>query len=336
MRISIIIPIYNGEKYLEKCLESISNQTYPELEVILVNDGSTDTSKEICEKWARKDCRFNLYNNENQGVSSSRNFGIKQATGEYITFVDCDDFLAKDALEILLQTASQGYDLIIANHARYYDEQNVTLNVDIPTREYNKKEFLDTFWKLYDSFVINSPWGKLYKKEILQSKKIEFPTDYELGEDLIFNLQYIEKSNTFYTINQNLYYYRDTTDSLTTKYNENYLKIQLELNRYIEDFLIRNNACDKESQEKLKKDVSNIIISSVQNLFLPSCPLNNKQVKEKLKKYLARQEIEVLVDVSYSEKRLQLFKKMIEKKKVKTIILYSRTKERIRKLVKRK
>lgn len=336
MKVSIVIPIYNGENYLEKCLESIYSQTYPEFEVILVNDGSTDNSKEICEKWTKKDNRFSLYNNENHGVSCSRNFGIQQATGDYITFVDCDDFLAKDTLEALLETATQGYDLIIANYAKYYAEHKIKPNVDIATKAYTKQEFLDTFWELYNAFVINSPWGRLYKTKILQSENIEFPIDYNLGEDLIFNLQYIEKSNTFYTINQPLYYYRDTANSLTTKYNENLLEIQLELNKFIKDFLIRNHAYQEKAQKKLKEDISNIFISSVQNLFLPSCPLNNKQRKEKLEEYLQRQEIEVLADVSYAEKRVQLFKKMIEKKKIKTIILYSKTKEKIRKLVKRR
>lgn len=333
MKISIIIPIYNGEKYLEECLESIRNQTYIDFEAILVNDGSTDGSKTICEKWEKQDARFILYNNKNCGVSYSRNFGIEKARGEYITFVDCDDFIEKDMLEILQRECLQ-YDFIMANYRRYYQNKKIVNNEPIETKTYNRKEFFSCFWDLYSSYMINSPCNRLYKTAIIQSSALRFNTDYELGEDLLFNLQYIENCNKFYVINEYLYYYRENKESLTTKYRDNYLEIQLKLNDAIEKFLIRNDVHNEESKKKLQKNTSNIIISSVQNLFLSTCKLNRKEVKQKLKEYLAKPEIEELKEVRYSEKRLQIFKRMIEKKKVRTIIWYSRIKEWIRKILK--
>jgi glycosyltransferase involved in cell wall biosynthesis len=336
MKISVIVPIYNGEKYLDRCLKSISIQTYTDFEVVLVNDGSTDGSREICENWTKQDERFCLYNNENHGVSYSRNFGIDKAIGEYILFIDCDDFIEKDTLQILQGATNQKYDLVIANYYQYHSQKEIGKNVEIPTREYSKKEFLNSFWNLYFSYIINQPWAKIYKTSIIKNEGIRFPIEYELGEDLIFNLQYIEKSSHFYTYNQYVYFYRETDGSLTSKYRENYLEIQLQINECIKQLLIRNDCYDQESQEQLNKNVCNILISSIQNLFLPTCKLSHKEVKKKLKEYLSRQEVEKIKQVQYSEKRLQIFKKMIEKKKVKTIILYSRLKEWIRKIWKKK
>ena len=253
--------------------------------------------------------------------------------GEYITFIDCDDFVEKDMLSILVQECSQ-YDFIMGNYSRYYPNNKIVNNVPIETREYNKQEFLNSFWDLYFSYMINSPCNRLYKTSIIQSKNIRFSTDYELGEDLIFNLQYIENSDTFYTTNQYLYYYRESENSLTTKYRNDYLEIQLQLNEFIKEFSIRNGMDNEESQEQLRRNTSNIIISSIQSLFLSTCKLSRKQVKQKLKEYLEKQEIETLKEVQYSEKRLQIFKKMIEKKKIRTIIWYSRSKEWIRKILK--
>ena len=110
--ISIIVPIYNVEKYLEECLDSIKNQTYTDIEVVLVNDGSTDGSKEICERYCEQDCRFKLINQENQGQSVARNNGVAASTGEFITFVDSDDVIAAKYLENLYAYMTEEIDLI--------------------------------------------------------------------------------------------------------------------------------------------------------------------------------------------------------------------------------
>ena len=110
--ISVIVPVYNVEEYLEECLESICKQTYTDIEVILVNDGSTDGSKEICERYCQKDSRFKLINQENQGQSAARNNGVIVSTGEYITFVDSDDVISTKYVEILNRYMTEGIDLV--------------------------------------------------------------------------------------------------------------------------------------------------------------------------------------------------------------------------------
>ena len=110
--ISVIVPVYNVEEYLEECLESIKNQTYTNIEVILVNDGSTDGSREICERFCQKDSRFKLINQENQGQSVARNRGVKESAGEFIMFVDSDDVIKKNVLEVLLPYMKTEVDIV--------------------------------------------------------------------------------------------------------------------------------------------------------------------------------------------------------------------------------
>jgi len=110
--ISVIVPVYNVEKYLEECLDSIQNQTYSDIEVILVNDGSTDKSKEICGKYCKQDNRFQLLNQENQGLSAARNKGVEISTGEYIVFVDSDDIIKTNYLEKLMQYMAEDVDIV--------------------------------------------------------------------------------------------------------------------------------------------------------------------------------------------------------------------------------
>ena len=129
--ISVIVPVYNAEEYLEECLESIKNQTYTNIEVILVNDGSTDGSKEICEQYCEKDNRFKLVNQENQGQSVARNLGVAESVGQFIMFVDSDDVVRENIVEVLLSYMKEDVDLVECNLVRNQEElkMNKTIRV---------------------------------------------------------------------------------------------------------------------------------------------------------------------------------------------------------------
>ena len=327
--ISIIIPSYNAEKYIEQCIQSIEEQTYKDFEIIVVNDGSKDNTKAICENLQKKYKNIIIINQENSGVSASRNIGMINAKGDYIMFVDSDDFLEKNMLEIMLKN-NQNFDLIITNYKKYYDENNIVDNTLIEEKGYNKKEFLESFWNLYNVNLINSPCFRLYKKDIIKQNSIKFNLNYELGEDLIFNLEYLNKCEKIYITKECLYNYRYTIDSLTTKYRENYLEIQFELIEYIKKFLIENNMYDKKNKEELDKKICEIIISSIQNLFLKTANLTKKEKRNKLKEYLNLKEIQLFKNVTYQQKRLQFMRSLILKRRINTIILYSNLKEVIR------
>ena len=113
--VSIIVPVYNVEKYIEECIDSLINQTYKDIEVILVDDGSTDASGEICDRYAQKDSRVKVYHNENDGPSKARNFGLDKATGEFVTFVDSDDWIESEAIELLISVIEDDIDVIFFN-----------------------------------------------------------------------------------------------------------------------------------------------------------------------------------------------------------------------------
>lgn len=331
--ISIIIPAYNAEKKLGECIESIEAQTYRNIEIIIINDGSKDNTKIICSEKADKYNNIIVINQENKGVSLTRNVGIDKATGDYIMFVDSDDFIEKNMLESMLK--KNEYDLVISNYKKYYNKNRIINNEAIVNKEYSKSTFLKEFWTLYNANLINSPCFRLYKNDIIKNENIRFNSNYELGEDLIFNLEYIDKCERISVINEYLYNYRYSEQSLTTKYRENYLEIQYELIEYIRNFLVKNNALNENHKKNLEKLTCDVIISAIQNLFLKSSKLTNKEKKLKLNEYLKLKEIEYFNNVCYKEKRLKLMSKLILKKKTNTIIIYSNIKEIIKKILKR-
>lgn len=187
-KISIIVPVYNVEKYLAKCIDSIIAQEYDDWELILVNDGSSDSSKAICEEYCIKDNRISLYNQENAGPSVARNLGIKKAKGEYITFIDSDDYVTHTYLTDLVKYDS---DVIASGFDLWYLDGR-------PTRRktYDKLFFFST----YDNnigeaiaigeykYLWHSPCCKLYYRELLISNNLLFNEDLNYGEDHLFNL----------------------------------------------------------------------------------------------------------------------------------------------------
>lgn len=185
-KISVIIPIYNAEKYLKECLDSVIGQSLNEFEIICINDGSMDKSLNILEDYASKDKRIKIFNQENQGVSTARNNGIKEAQGEYIFFLDSDDYLENNALETAYNhIKKKDCDILIfgANLIRN-NEKKSALNIDL-IEKIKKNQFS------YIDFVnLNTViWDKLFRTEFLKKHQIEFPTELVVSEDGVFCLQ---------------------------------------------------------------------------------------------------------------------------------------------------
>ena len=212
--ISIIVPIYNAEKYLNKCIKSLINQTKENLEFILVNDGSTDSSEEIIKSY--KDKRIKYFKNKNQGIGKTRNFGIKQAKGKYIMFLDSDDYLATNACEELFSKAEKdNLDLVINNFYRVEEETEKKVEVIIP-------EFKDTPLKDNKRLLLDvnlAPWNKLYKRELLKKNKIQFVEDLKY-EDAPFVVEAMDKAKKIGHIKKFLNYYVIHKNSETTVRDE--------------------------------------------------------------------------------------------------------------------
>lgn len=235
--ISVIVPVYNCAEKLNRCVESILNQSFTDLEVILVNDGSTDGSLEICRQYERKDSRIKIINKENAGVSRARNIGMEQAQGEYIQFVDSDDYIQRDMCKTLVNAMEDtGADMVLSGFFHKY------LNEEIPkvpsmgekvalTRE----EFAEEFLEFYRQGFLNMPWNKLYKRAQIFDM---FPENLSLGEDLLFNLKYMENIEKLAIVNEPFYYYIQErgTANLSAKKRKDKLEIAEHICRATERF----------------------------------------------------------------------------------------------------
>lgn len=203
--VSVIIPIYNSEKNIKKCLESIINQTYTNLEIILIDDGSTDNSIEVCQEY--KDDRIKVYKEKNSGPSTARNLGLKQCNGNYIVFVDSDDYIEKNMIEIMLKKIkSDDYDICICG---YYLVSN-SLKKKITITINNNKNFKEIVFD-YKNNVYGYLWNKMFKKNSIEKK---FREDISIREDELFlldNSNYIKK---FTFVKEPLYNYISNESSL--------------------------------------------------------------------------------------------------------------------------
>lgn len=174
-KISVIVPVYNVEKYIIRCISSISNQQFTNIEILLIDDGSTDSSLEICERLARQDKRIRVFHKSNGGLSDARNFGVKRATGSFITFVDSDDWLESDAISYLYSLLKKyNADFAMAENRRTQSQINAK-KTQLTQREclLNQREFLKKFFKVNTQINVQYAWAKLYKKELFENT--QFP-----------------------------------------------------------------------------------------------------------------------------------------------------------------
>ena len=226
-KITVIVPVYNVENYLNKCLDSLINQTYKNLEIIVIDDGSTDNSGEICQEYAQKDNRITYVEQENGGLSDARNAGLERMTGSYVTFVDSDDWVEPNYVEVL-HNKLIGYqaDIAIGNYYSY-NEDEAMYYFHINGESYYEKLYdnISIFENLYDakqmkSFSLISAWGKLYKAELFDYIRFD---KGKLGEDGYINQKlYLLVQKVIY-INQGLYAYRQRSGSITKTWTEKWM-----------------------------------------------------------------------------------------------------------------
>lgn len=225
--ISIIVPVYNAEKYLQKCLDSILEQTYQNLEIIIVNDGSTDNSGQICHEYEQKDSRIIYIEKENGGVSDTRNIGLDRMTGSYVTFVDSDDWLEPNYVKFLYEKLIEHQaDIVVGNYTRFNESNSVFYfhtSADYYEKVYDNTSIIGC---LYDSKeLLNSAlivaWGKIYKKEIIAN--FRFPID-RIGEDALFNLKALLDSKKVVYVNKSAYIYRVREGSLSNTWTDEWIR----------------------------------------------------------------------------------------------------------------
>ena len=234
--ISLIIPVYKVEKYLEKCIQSVINQTYENLQIILVDDGSPDNCGKICDEYAKKDHRIEVIHKSNGGLSDARNKGLEIAKGEYIGFVDSDDYIEADMYEVLYNLLKQyNADVSICNFYTVSQGKISIKNADNGINEYNRIEILKEI--LLDKNIQSYAWNKLYKKELFDEIKYPIGKKYE---DIGTTFYLLEKCNKVVVTGKSEYYYINRQDSIVNNVTESTITDYIELIMQRYDYIEKN------------------------------------------------------------------------------------------------
>lgn len=256
--ISIIVPMFNCEKKIERCVVSLMNQTLKNIEILLINDGSNDKTQQILSELKKKDNRIRVINKVNTGVSDTRNVGIKNSKGTYIGFVDIDDYVNKTMFERLYEAISlDNIDLSICRYTKVNNNQeceelwddklltgNIKKNFTLAMIASGSEEEFNN-----DNVIMGSVWRCLYRKSIIEENNILFREKISYAEDLIFNIEYMCKSNLMNIVNESLYFYEISTDSLSTKYRSDLFHTGKLL---IEEITKLSSYTDLQTQEFIK------------------------------------------------------------------------------------
>lgn len=271
--ISIIVPVYNVSRYLDNCLSSIARQSYLDWECVLIDDGSKDQSREICDQWTLKDSRFKVIHQQNQGVSAARNNGIKASTGEYLCFIDSDDWVDSGYLQHLYDHIRDA-DIAVSGLVQEYDEHSGAKTMPSKTQFFPLEScsILD-FVELNRNFLLYGPVQKLYRRDIIIKYDIHFPVDCAYGEDLQFNYAYLEHVKKIAQVAVCDYHYRIIGNgTLSSKLRPDQFRQDYEQWLLLRDFYIRHNLWLEPAKELLYKRLWGIVYDG---LFL-SPKLKNK------------------------------------------------------------
>lgn len=280
IKVSIIVPIYNVENYLKRCVESLINQTFKNIEIILVDDGSTDNSGNICDELKETDNRIKVYHKQNGGLGSARNYGLQQAIGEYILFLDSDDFIELNTLEKMIKY--EGYDIVCCGFDRVDEETKKVYSKEMIEMPFDEIEVNDeTIMEL--AFLSPSGWGKLFKKDLIND--IKFSEDKRAIEDTLFYLEIIPKAKKIKYVKEILWHYMVRKNSLIMSITEE--KADLFENNLLE---IKNKYIKNEYSNS-KFDFLTIQVFIHNCISIPSRLYNNKDVNIKkrlkhIKKYM--------------------------------------------------
>ncbi|CUQ11647.1 Hyaluronan synthase [Turicibacter sanguinis] len=305
---SIIVPIYNSECTLKECLDSIRNQTYENFEVILVNDGSKDNSGFICDTYSLHDNRFKVIHRNNSGVSNARNLGLSVAKGKYIIYIDSDDYIEKGTLEKITEVmAGKEYDLIMFGVSKDVGNESSPLYTKMDSNFYSVKDCISNLIK---HEYINAPF-KVYKKSLIDFNKITFNVNLDIGEDLLFNLQYFSHCNSFYFIKDILYHYTIRNSSSLTQ--------KLIPQKYEKLMMVHDQIGQISSLNYLKNEIKDALIYiRLKNIY--SCFIDihrkdwNRDFSEK---------INYIKDICRNEKNMDYLKIKDIKMKILAVLVYT-------------
>lgn len=339
MKVSVIIPVYNCQKYLDSCMQSLLRQTLTDCEFIFINDGSQDDSLSILQKYEAIDSRVIVINQKNGGVSAARNTGLEIASGVYVGFVDADDFVDDDYFEKLYQVSiTYDCDITICDW-KGDNERNNRLHLPFPKDVILNESYIESviYPFLIQEELLNSVCNKLYRLDLIKEKQILFPVGVALGEDNIFNILTFTEANSVYYMDYCGYYYREVEGSATRNtINKDYF--QQALSVYREDLGVfkKWNLSEEKIKELKEKKFINSVISLTYVYFTSQSSILHryKYVREMIrnesvKEILEKRFLEMLLEKGRYERVLL---KMIKRRQtfgIYCLTLYSRGRNRV-------
>lgn len=333
--VSVVVPIYNVELYIKQCIESILAQTYKEIEIILIDDGSTDDSGHICDDYEKKFFQIKVIHKQNGGLGEARNTGIENASGKYIIFIDGDDFIANDHISNMIKGMKEyNVDACYGGYCQQIHKEYISIINPMQNRLLDKegiiKEFIPRMCGKLDYHINDevpmSVCMSIYKMDIINSNRLRFNSEKRLiSEDFAFNLDYLECSRKIYISDSCGYYYRYNNNSLTKRYLADRLEKQKYFSKYVSTRVKKLGAYN-ESEQRIYSTflswVRNIVKSEQQQYNI----IGFKSSLENIKK-ICNDEYVIYIINNYNEKNLTFFPKLLNKniknKRYKTIWILS-------------
>lgn len=268
-KVSIIVPVYNAEKSLARCVDSILNQEFRDFELILMDDGSKDRSGEICDGYARADARVVVVHKENTGVSDTRNQAIARARGTFLQFVDSDDWLTADATKLMVRAAEEtGCDMVIADFYRVVGEM-VSRKGDIDADQVIGREaFVGFMMENPADYYYGVLWNKLYRRSLVEAHGIRMDAKLSWCEDFLFNLEYVRYATTFYALRTPVYYYVKTKGSLVNQKISFARTVEMKLAMFecYNDFF--KHVLDEDAYERKRLQVYHFLVDAAKDGFV--------------------------------------------------------------------
>jgi glycosyltransferase involved in cell wall biosynthesis len=336
--VSIIVPAYNAEMYLERCIDSILNQSFFDIEVIIVNDGSEDKTKEICDTYNKKDNRVKVIHKDNEGVSKARNIGIQHSTSKYLQFVDADDFVSIDFTKNLVESMGKIVELSICGFNSLSKGVNKTKEIEIKIPELSGiisiGDFKSNFGELFNGSFINPIWNKMYLSEIIKNHHIHFDETLSMGEDLLFNIKYFKQCQNIFIFDGPLYnYIRYNNLSLTKSYKQDFFQNQKNMYTVVRDFL----NCQNQSGNDIDGAYMSSVIDCIENLFHKNNTMMKRSELNKALIHIVKDETVVSCnkDTYYLGARRDFLTKLIKKQNINGLSWYFQLKRIIKTISRR-
>ena len=305
-KISIILPTYNADEILSKAIKSVINQTYQNWELLVIENGKRGQAENIIKEFENDKIKY-IYQ-EIANVSEARNAGIQNATGKYITFIDSDDEYEKEFLEKMLKNIINSESQIaVCGYRKIYDKKQMLIgkseNIENTT---DIKQYLET---LKENYLFNELWNKIYISKIIKENNIKFNKKYELGEDFLFNLDYIKNIEKGSYINESLYIYTDGDTGLKLRYRPNKFNIEYELTQYLENFYKEKNW----DMSYIANRFARVYYNQIIDIYKENNPVTKKEKDKQLQEIISKKE--------YKEE-LKRLEKNVTDKRMKIAIKY--------------